>query len=712
MEVIDGWVFDYEADSLYLTAKNVWYGRFTSLDRKRTMRVNPFRESKEEVYRKIDEWIKSFPEGSLVAGHNILGFDNWLQWREFGIVPRVGKQGSDWLNGHKVQFVDTYVLSQYLNPDERFHSLEYLARGSEAEKMDFRQALIDAGMMVGNEPKGHEFTFWSEIMERYCDDDVSANIGVFNRLWESAKRLYGTNWIHPSFRQLQKDYWLYSAQAYTGAPFHLERAKSLVAVAEAEMGKLRSEVEPHLPPRPLKAAEQSYYKIPAKPFKKDGTFSATFEKWLEKHNATCSKPDGSDDWVIHAYDLKTQLVAGAILPVTLPLEIDDNMELKQYFLDSGWKPHDDFWNFKKGEDGKPLRVDGKLVKTTPKIAHQGKICPNLEKIDGDIPKKVVKFLSYRNRLGVVNGWINNWRMEFDQRLSAEISGYTPTFRVKHKTLTNCPKAAPEVLLGEQMRELFYAPEGYWYIGTDAAALENRTVASYTTKYDKGKFANLVLHGDSHSFNAFAFFPHLHDLFDINDPTLKDNPEFKPWRNKAKTGAYLLAYGGGVAKLASSLGLSKVDAQKSYDNYWKMNEGLGKLKVNIEKYYEDKGRKKYIPAWDGRMLSARGKNILINLAGQSCGAIAMSLAACLMDNCLGELYLDDKGRPYYSYKSKKVFRISLIHDEYSWLAEDGIQEEIRKLSVDCIIKAGEYMKLPLPLDGEGKMSFEGSWKDVH
>ncbi len=177
-------------------------------------------------------------------------------------------------------------------------------------------------------------------------------------------------------------------------------------------------------------------------------------------------------------------------------------------------------------------------------------------------------------------------------------------------------------------------------------------------------------------------------------------------------AYLLAYGGGVAKLASSLGLSKSEAQTSYDNYWSMNEGLGKLKQNVERYYDTKGGKKYIPAWDGRLLCARGKNILINLAGQSCGAIAMSIAACLMDAKLGDMYLDDLGRPYYLYKGKKVMRISLVHDEYSWLVEDGVNEEIRKMSVDCIIEAGVYLKLPLPLDGEGKMSFQGSWRDVH
>ena len=59
------------------------------------------------------------------------------------------------------------------------------------------------------------------------------------------------NWIHPGFRHAER-LWLYSAQAYTGKKFHVERAEALVAKCEEEMEKLRREVEPHLPPRPLK----------------------------------------------------------------------------------------------------------------------------------------------------------------------------------------------------------------------------------------------------------------------------------------------------------------------------------------------------------------------------------------------------------------------------------------------------------------------------
>lgn len=700
-----GWVGDIESDDLYLKSTRIWYLRLTSIDGKRTLKLYPHKMSKDEFYGKFMEWVNSFPDGAYVVFHNGLGFDMWALWKLQGVTPRVGKRSKDWLEDKHVQFIDTYCLSMYLHPDSIKHSLNFLADGTDDEKMDFRAKLMEAGALDPKAPKGAEFKQWHPLMEEYCDDDVNATVGVFKKLWQDAVWRYKEEWVHPSFRQMQKDYWLYSAQAYSGSPFHQDRARALIAKVEIEMDKLRQEVEPHLPPRALKSAEQSFYRIPAKPFKKNGEYSATFEKWLEKHEARVVNGK------IHAYGEVVPLKSGELLPVKLPMEIGDNTEIKQFFLESGWKPT--LWNLKKGPDGKPERdARGKVIQTSPKIQEAGQLCPNLLELDGEIPAKIVKFLSYRNRLGVVNGWLNNWRLQFDGRLSSEISGYTPTFRVKHKTVVNCPKADPKILLGYEMRDLFTCPDGYYYIGTDAAALENRTLASYTFKHDDGEFARLVLEGDSHTFNSFAFFPEISQQFDINEEGLKDKPEFKPYRNKAKTGAYLLAYGGGIPKLASSLGLTISAATVAYENYWKKNPGLGRLKELAEEYYSTTGKKKFLPAWDGRILSIRSKNKIINCLGQSLGAISMSVAACMMDTKLGDLVLDDLGRPHYIYKGKVVWRSNLTHDEYSWQTEDGIQEEIRSMSVQCIRDAGKYLKLPIELDGEGKMAYNGSWKDVH
>ena len=706
---LEGYCFDIEANNLYLQGTKMWYIKFKSIDGSRSLSVFPFREDKETTKRKIQEWIDSFPDGSHVIGWNELGYDVWALWRFLDLKPVVGKKGKDYLGDKEVVFVDGYVLSMYLNPNSPKHSLEYVSGGEENSdgKIDYRKSLIEAGAMKATDPKGHEFAFFHELMIPYCDRDVDTTIREVQKLWKQAQELYKDKWLHPSFRQMQKDYFLYTAQAYTGVKFHKERALALVERVEKEMKAIKDEVDPKLPPRQLKTAEQAFYKQPSKPFTKTGEQSAIFTKWLEKHNATYS------EGLIKAYGLEVKLEANAVLPVKPPMEIDDNMELKQYFLESGWQPSDDYWNFKKGADGKPERdVNNKFIRTTPKINHAGQLCPNLLKLDGDIPSKVVKYLSLRNRLGVVRGWLDNWRLEFDGRLSAEISGYAPTSRVKHRGVVNVPKADPKVLLGNEMRDLFTVEKGNWYCGTDASALENRTLSSYTYKYDGGDFARRQIEGDPHSFNAFSFFPQLHKTFDVTNEENKENPQFKSWRNKAKTGAYLLAFGGGAPKLASSLGLSKKEGQVAFDNYWEQNKGLGLLKENVEKYFDTTGKKKYIPAIDGRIVSVRGKNVLLSCLGQGCGAIAMSYAACFMDTWLGEMFLDELGRPYYLLDGKRVKRISMVHDEFSWEVEDGVQEQIRELTVKSIIKAGEVLKLALPLNGEGKIAFEGSWKDVH
>lgn len=428
---LNGFGFDIEGNGLYLQSTKLWYISFKSTDGLRTMQVFPFRETKEESASKIYDWIDSFEDGCHVVFFNGLGYDAWALWKYLGIEPKVGKGGKDYLGGKHVQFVDGYVLSMYLNPNSLKHSLEYLSGGEDNDgKIDYRQSLVNAGAMKGNEPKGYEFTFFHPLMVPYCDKDVDAMFDVVKRLWKQAQSMYGVDdWIHPSFRQMQKDYWLYSAQAYTGVKFNVEKAKALIEHVEQAMAVLKAEVDPALPARELKTAEQAFYKQPSKPFTKSGEPSASLLKFLEKHSATL------ENGYISAYGLKVKLEANAILPVQLPMEIDDNVEMKDYFIKAGWKPSEDHWNFKKGPDGKPIRDENnKFIKTTPKIQHAGQLCPNLQKLDGEIPRKVVKFLSYRNRLGVVKGWLGNWRIEFDGRLSAEISGYAPTSRVKHKTV--------------------------------------------------------------------------------------------------------------------------------------------------------------------------------------------------------------------------------------------------------------------------------------
>jgi hypothetical protein len=686
MAEVSGYAFDMEADNFYLQSQKVWIIHFKSLDKQRELSLYPFRQGKEECKRLFMDWHNSFGDCPTVVSYNGIGYDHWMLWKHLDIAFHIGKGGNDWLDfKHKCKIVDLYVLSQFLSPDRPRHSLASWGEELHNSKIDF-----------------HDFSKYSEEMRIYCEQDVALTIDVYNHLRKVAGHMYGQmSKAGASFssasKALHKDYYLYSAQAYTGILFDKLAAEKLIAEIDVEMDELEREVLPQLPPRKLKEGEKKLYTMPQKPYRKDGTLSAIMEKWIEKHEGV-QKENGKWEFYGKEYDI----IGGQLLDIQLPMEIKDGDDIKEWFMQRSWKPS--MWNFKRDERGKPMRdAKGEVIITSPKIQEGGKICPNLLKLDGELPKRIVRFLSLRNRKSVVTGWLNNWRLEFDGRLSAEISGYTPTFRVKHSCITNLPKASPEVVKGYEMRSLFIVDKGMKYVSADAAALENRTVADYTFKHDNGKFADLVLNGDSHSYNATIFFPKETAMFDIKSPDFdKDDPKFKPWRNKAKTGAYSLAYGASVKKFTKSLDLTEQAGKVAYENYWNANEGLKKFKEEMEKQWEGVGQKKYIVGKDGRVLSVRSKHLLVNLCGQSLGATVITYALCFMDNKLGWLQIDEMGRPYYNYKGHVVKRLAAFHDQGDFEAEPEVAEEVGQLIVDYIKKAGEVLNMQVELDGEYKV----------
>lgn len=685
---MQGYVFDIEADNLYLQSKKIWIIVLKSLDGLRSLELFPFREEKEEVKRKFIEWHCSFGKCPTVVSFNGIGYDHWMLWKHLDISFHIGKNGYDWLDmKYKCNVVDLYVLSQFIDPDRPRHSLKSYGEELGDHKLDF-----------------NDWEKFSDEMLIYCRKDVDVTLDVFNYLTKKTKHLYklvhgeeNSKWFG-ALKSLQKDYYLYSAQAYTGILFDKEAAIKLVKEIEEEMQEIEAEVLPQLPARKLKEGEKKYYSMPAKPFKKDGTLSSTMEKWIEKHNAELL-----NDREVLAYGKVYKIEANLLLDIMLPMEIKDGDDIKEWFILQGWVPT--FWNFKRDPiTGKPMRDDkGDVINTTPKIQEMGKICQNLLKLNGDLPKRIVRFLSLRNRASVVSGWLNDWRLDFDGRLSAEITGYTPTFRVKHSKIVNLPKASPEVVKGYEVRSLFIVPPNMKYVSADAAALENRTVADFTYAFDNGAFADLVLNGDSHSFNATIFFPKETAAFDVKAKDFnKDDPAFKPYRNKAKTGAYSLAYGASVKKFTKSLGLTERDGQVAYDNYWEANKGLKLFKESVENTWQTKGMKKFIIGKDGRLLSARSKHLLVNLSGQSLGALVITYALCIVDNKLGWMQIDDLGRPYYEYNGKIVKRLAAFHDQGDFESSPEVAEEVGQMLVDGIKKAGTLLNMKVELDGEYKV----------
>jgi len=688
----EAYVIDLESDNLYPLQENIWVICIKRVGTQDRLKLHPFRSTPQVIRQQILDFIFR-SERPIIIGHNYLGFDGWVLWKEIGLDMTVGP---DTICGQPVVFFDTLHASRFTLPDrEGDHNLKSWGIRIGDNKIDYRQVALDAGIITKDES---EFCRWAPQMDDYCEKDTDVCERVFVLLYEQINREESMS----GFRLGQKVFFLMSAQAFTGFKFDIEKAEVLKSRIESMIEELKAEVEPELPPRKLKKAEESYYQMPAKPFVKGGAYSATLNNFIAKHNAVVL-PDGK----LRAYGEVFEIVPHAPIKTTLPMLLNDQNELKDYFLSIGWEPT--MWNYKKDSNGKPIRP---LTKTSPKIQENQKICPNLLELDGELPKKIVRFMSLRNRLSILTGWLGHPRLQWDGRLPAGSSGIANTHRQTHNTIVNVPKAQDDVLLGKEFRELFTVEDGFKLIGCDQAALEARCEAHWVHKYPGGlERAELLLFKDIHNHNTKIFFKEETKDYDIYSTEFsKDDPGFKPYRSLSKNGAYGLAYGCSPKKLATTLRKPEKDAQPLYDGYWAANPSLKALKDKVEHFWSTQGSKKWIPAIDGRRLHSRSKHSLINLLFQSTAAIIFDYALCLFDAKMGRLLIDEYGRPYYEYKGMIVKRVGAFHDEKISEAQDEIVDEVAKISEECMVEAGERLSLNVPLAGESKIG--RNWAETH
>lgn len=701
--VHNGFSIDIEADGFVFEANNIWTICLEDLDTDEKETINPFKDN--QAYAKLQKWVDKYNKPNITF-HNGLGYDIFVLHFVLGVDFTVGP---DTMFGKDVNFVDTFYLSMYLNPDRQGNSLADFGERIGLHKIDFREELIKVGALSADAPEGAEFSKHHPLMDTYCQRDTLVGKKTYLSLvneWISIYKEWDVSERPQHFKSGQKSFYLMSCQELSGWKFDLEKAKELATRIEQMMEEIRADVEPKLPPRDLKKTEQQFYTMPAKPFKKDGSLASSWIKFVEKHSAT---QDG-DFWLFYGKPYKPE--AGQLLDIKLPMQMANQDQMKDWLLESGWKPT--LFNFKRDANGKPERDDrGKLIQTTPKLQEAGKLCPNLEAMEGDLIRQVIKWLSLRNRQSVLTSWINHPRLQYDGRIGAGRTGIASTHRQKHKVVVNVPKADPKVLLGYEFRDLWASEDGFMIAAGDAAALEGRVQGHYCYRYDNGDTAEELLKGDVHSKNCVAFYGEVHpwipEFFNSRDFD-KEDPKWKPFRSKSKNGYYALMYGAGAPKVASTLGLPEKHGKSASEAFWQANPGTAKLKESLEKYWESVGKSKYLPAIDGRILMTRKKSALLNTIFQSCGGIAMDYAGCFLDRWLGGLHFDEKRRPYYLYKGCVVRRIGYFHDELEFECEEQVAEEVADLIEKAITKSGEHLKLKVPLAGEGKVG--KTWKEVH
>jgi DNA polymerase I-like protein with 3'-5' exonuclease and polymerase domains len=297
----------------------------------------------------------------------------------------------------------------------------------------------------------------------------------------------------------------------------------------------------------------------------------------------------------------------------------------------------------------------------------------LTEIGTDIAKMFLKCLDITKKLGMISEGMNAWLKlcTSAKRIHHHCSVATNTHRCAHRK-PNLGQVPSE----PEYRRLFIPTPGQIMVGADLAGIELRMLAHYLARYDKGRYADILLNGDIHQVNA--------DKIGIS-------------RRDVKTVTYAFLYGAGDAKIGHSFDsqLSDANAKKKGKEirsaFVDAIDGLAELLAAI-KAASEKG---FVRSVDGRKIHVDSSHKALNYLLQSgAGVLAKRWMVINHENT----------------KELCCSQLAFIHDELQFECDPDHADALSASLVRSAEAAGEYYNLRLPISAEAKQGRD--WSEVH
>lgn len=318
--------------------------------------------------------------------------------------------------------------------------------------------------------------------------------------------------------------------------------------------------------------------------------------------------------------------------------------------------------------------------------------------------------NFLNQINPVDGRIHtNFNQLMDTgRLSC--GGKNAKTKEEYVNLQNLPA-------DKETRACFVAEKGNLWISADYQGQESRLIASIANDAAMIDLFNNGC-GDVHSLTAKMAYPHI--IGDCPVEEIKD--KFKKYRQEAKGVEFAINYGGDANTIANGKGIPIEEAQKIYDDYMKGFSGIKRYQDFCRKDVMEKGyillnpisgHKAYIYDYDELMRiksrfnqefwsyyremktsapncdtvqdvkkffkrKSASEKQSINYRIQATGALCFKVAS---------VYLYQ-----YLLENNLLFKVKYcipVHDEINLEAPEEIADDIAKVLVDCMERAGNF-----------------------
>lgn len=589
-----------------------------------------------------------------------------------------------------VQFVDTLALSWYLDLNRDKHGLE------------------DYGVEFGI-PKP-EIVDWESLTQEDYDnrvqEDVKIQIRTYKKLKSMFEELYGEMadyefCTHTVVRYLNFKMEQLEEQQNTKFKIDVPHAKEVLAELEQEIENKFEQLKAVMP----KVPEYSKHIKPAKPFKKDGSLSATGEKW----KLLCEEAGVDFDF------------DGEIKKVKCYNEPNPSSpnQVKDWLFSLGWKP--ETFKYVKSDSGE---------RVIPQVYIQGsggQVCQSIEKLaeTHEELQHLVGLGVLSHRKGCVKGFLDS--LVFGEYVEAGAKGFTNTLRLKHrKPCVNLPSS--RVIYGEKVRSCLVAREGMLLGGADLSSLENRIKFNLQMPYDR----EYVLSQMSEDFDphlqiaqeggllgqhevwfykiAKEGFPRdnypkdakLDEMLNLPETEQKDHiKRISEIRGKGKGTNYSCQYGAGAATVARTAGVPLGVGKSLVQAYKKVNWSIEKIaEAQITKQVSH-GTYQLNP-YNGIWYHLKTDKDRFSTLVQGTGSYVLDLWLAY------QFALRKTGK----YGGSDAFGslLATFHDEQVIEFKEDFKEDAERLIRDAIVKVNQRFNLEIPFDCD--VQFGVCYADIH
>lgn len=571
----------------------------------------------------IKEWIEEKRKaGCKFVFHNGLHFDG----------PVLNKLTSTLLSA--ICICDTMVMSMLYNPSlEGGHSLD-----AWGDRLGY--------------PKIHHEDWGQlspEMIER-CKGDVELTKRVYGYL---CRKLNSVGFSEGGV-QLEHYAWvIVREQRLNGFYFDIDRARPFYKELMTIGDNLKQELFKLFPP------VLTHVRTYANARKKDGTFSQSYIKCLERYEKLVELPDGDfEAWEYVDFD---------------PASPQDRVAK---LLELGWKPL---------EFTKPSKT---FPNGQPQPTRKGKLSPSLvafiednEGVDG--VRTLADWMTVNSRASMIMTWMNAYNEE-THCIHGQL-WLANTLRYKHSgpNTANAPavREGPDghAVLGKaggwayESRDLWTTRDRYHrrLVGVDAKGIQLRVLAHYL---DDANFTAAILSEDPHAANA--------KMMGL------------PSRGIAKTITYAIVMGAGDQRIATEARISLAEAKENKAKFFEKVPGLPSL---IRKLKGEQKRTGRITLCDGCVILVEQEHTVIPYLLQGDENRIMKRAKTIARKMIREQGLD-------------VLWVGDIHDEFQADVLLEHVEPFREICTQAFKQAGEYYKYKLPIECDSKVGF--SWAQTH